>query len=298
LRERRVLQLASAYIVGSWGLLQFLAFLESRMAVSPHLVNLIGLVLLLLLPSVITLAWVHGRPGKDTWGRTPKVVVPANLLAVSLLMVFLFSGRDLGAVTKTIAIEDENGTVTERVVPKSEYRRRILIYYFENDGAESDAWARETMAYLLRLAIGQDTFLSSTNPMEIVARIQEAGSDDGHDLPRQLQRNVARDANYSHFVTGSITRLGDQWQLTTELHKSDSGRVLSTHTNSAADLYRLADLMSRQLREDLDIPAAHLEENRDLPVAELSSEDIVAVRSLVEALVKVTHNNDWAGAAP
>lgn len=26
--------------------------------------------LLLLLPSLVILAWVHGRPGKDTWGRT------------------------------------------------------------------------------------------------------------------------------------------------------------------------------------------------------------------------------------
>lgn len=35
LRQRRVPQITSGYVVGSWGLLQFLAFLEGRMAVSP-----------------------------------------------------------------------------------------------------------------------------------------------------------------------------------------------------------------------------------------------------------------------
>ncbi|MFT5232760.1 MAG: hypothetical protein ACI9UK_000597 [Candidatus Krumholzibacteriia bacterium] len=38
LRERRVPQIASAYIVGSWGVLQFFAFLESRMTVSANFV--------------------------------------------------------------------------------------------------------------------------------------------------------------------------------------------------------------------------------------------------------------------
>jgi len=296
LRQRRVIQITGGYVLGGWGFLQFLAFLESRMTVSPHLVNLIGLALLLLLPSVVTLVWVHGRPGKDTWGRAPKVVVPANLVAVALLLVVLFSGRDLGAVTQTIAVEDENGAVTERVVPKHEYRRRVLIFYPENSGSEEDAWARETLAFLLSLDLSQDGFVDAVIPLSMAGAIQDAGSSDGHGLSRPLQRKLARDANIGHFLTGSVGQQDGQWQLATELHESESGKIVARRTNAAADLFSLADQVSRQLREDLGLPAAHLNESPDLPIVELTSTDPQAVASHVQALLAVTHRNDWEAA--
>ena len=296
LRQRRVLQISTGYVVGSWGLLQFFAFLESRMTVSPHLVNLIGFALLLLLPSVVTLAWVHGRPGKDTWGRTPKVVVPANLMTAALVLVLLFNGRDLGAVTQTIAVEDENGAVTERIVPKNEYRRRMLIFYPENSSSEEDAWARETMAFLLSMDLSQDGFVDAVIPLSMPGTMQDAGSSDGHGLTRPLQRKLTRDANIGHFMTGSIGQRDGQWQFATELHESESGKIVARRNNTAADLFSLADLVSRQLREDLGIPAAHLEENPDLPISEVTSTDLQAVTSHVQALLAITHLNDWDAA--
>ncbi|RKZ09542.1 hypothetical protein DRQ50_15020, partial [bacterium] len=298
LRQRRVPQITSGYVVASWGLLQFLAFLESRMAVSPHLVNLIGLTLLLLLPSVVTLVWVHGRPGKDTWGRTPKVVVPANLLAAALLLGFQFSGRDFGAVTQVIAVEDEHGAVTERVVPKNEYRRRVLVFYPENSGGEENAWTSETMAYLLSLDLSQDGFVDVVIPLSMVGAMQDAGSNDGHGLSRPLQRKLARDAHIGYFLTGSVGQQDGQWRLATELHESDSGKIIARRDNAAADLFALTDQVSRQLREDLGIPAAHLDESPDLPIAELTSTDPQAVASHVQALLAITHRNDWEGAVP
>ncbi len=298
LRQRRVFRITTGYVLGCWGLLQFLTFLESRMTVSPHLVNLIGLALLLFLPSVITLAWVHGRPGKDTWTSASKIVVPANLIAVGVLLVILFNGRDLGAVTETIAVEDENGTVTERIVPKNEYRRRILVFYPENSGPEEDVWAGETLAYLLRLDMSQDVFLEVILPSLIPNRLKEAGSEDGHGLPQPKQRKLARDAHIGHFLSGSLQHQGGLWQLTTELHESESGKISSQRTTEAADLFTLVDLVSRQLRQDLGIPAAHLEESPDLPIAEMTSSEIQAVASHVEATLMISHFNDWEGALP
>jgi tetratricopeptide (TPR) repeat protein len=293
LRQRRVPQITSGYIVVGWGVLQFLAFLESRMAISPHLVNLIGLALLLLLPSLITLAWVHGRPGKDTWGRTPKVVISANFLAASLMLAFLFSGRDLGAMTRTVEVEDENGAVTERVVPKNEYRRRLLVFYPENTGGEADDWARETAAYLLALDLEQDAFLDLDIPLSMPGTMIDAGSEDGHGLSRQLKRKIAKDANIKYYLTGNMSHQEGQWQQMTEMHESESGKVVAQRTQTATSLFDLVDLVSRQVREDLGIPAAHLDESPDLPVAELTSSDLEAVASHVRGVVSVTHFNDW-----
>lgn len=298
LRQRRVFQITSGYVLGSWGILQFFTFLESRMTVSPHMVNLLGLALLFLLPSVITMAWVHGRPGKDTWGRTPKIVIPANLVAVILVLVILFNGQDLGAVTETIAVEDENGAVTERIVPKNEYRRRVLVFYPENGGGEEDAWASETMSFLLSMDLSQDGFVDVILPLAMPNSFLEAGSPDGHGLARPLQRKLARDAHLDLFLTGTISTQAGGWRLETELQESETGKVVAQRTDEAADLFTLADLVSRHLREDLGIPAAHLENNPDLPVAELTSSDIEAVANHMRAILLVTHGNDWEGAAP
>lgn len=296
LRQRRVFQITSGYIVGGWGLLQFLAFLENRMAVSPHLVNLIGLALLFLLPAVVILAWVHGRPGRDTWGRTPKVVVTANIVAAVLLIGFMFRGRDLGGMTETVQVADENGTVTERVVPKSEYVRRVLV--FPPDGSDEDDWARETTNYLMSIDLFQDAFLDVVAPNVIPSAFARAGYPHGKDVPRPLQRKLARDALLPHFVTGKVARTADGWRLDTELHESESGKLTATRTFTGTDLFTVADAATRQLREDLDIPAAHLDNAVDLPVAELTSSDIGAVRSYARATMLVRVDNDWAGALP
>ncbi|MFH1842091.1 MAG: hypothetical protein ABIF77_02705 [bacterium] len=120
LRKRRVPQYTSGYLVLSWGLIQVVAFLEERMLFSPHLVNVISLALVLLLPSVVMMAWCHGRPGPDIWTRSAKWTVPANMLVAAALILVIFQGKDLGAMTATVSVQDENGEVITRVVPKSD----------------------------------------------------------------------------------------------------------------------------------------------------------------------------------
>jgi len=297
LRERRVPHFVSAYVVGGFGLVEFLEFLEGRMELSPHFVNLVALTLLLILPSVILLAWSFGRPGRDRLGRLGKFAVPANLIAAAVLLLILFQGKELGAVTRTIEVEDEHGAVTERVVPKGEFRRRLLIFYPENGGPEGDGWASRTVGMMLGVDVSQDIFLDVVLPLNMADVLRDAGHEDGLGLPRALMRKIARDGHYPHFTTGSVRREGEVWHLDLELHESESGRVSSTRTYEGSDLFGLVDRATLQLREDLGIPGAHLDESQDLPVSELTSTDLEAVRSHVEGLTLVTHENDWAGAA-
>jgi len=298
LRERRVFQFTISYIVGGFGLIQFLEFLEGRMELSPNLVNLIGLALVLLLPSVIMLAWGLGRPGRDTLGRTGKLAVPANFLVAAVLLFILFQGKELGAVTRTIEVENENGEIIERVVPRSEYRRRLVIFYLENEGPATDDWTRETAAMLLVGDVSQDIFLDVALPIDLATVMRDVGYEDGHGLPRPLMRKIASDAHYDHYSTGAIRHEGDVWHLTLELHDNQSGREIATHDYQDSDLFDLIDRASVQLREDLGIPSAHLESSQDLPVAELTSPDLEAVKSTTAGITAIIHENDWSGAVP
>lgn len=298
LRQRRVPQIASGYIVGSWGLIQFFDFLESRMAVSPNLVNLVGIGLVLLLPSVIVMAWVHGRPGRDTWGRIPKVLIPANILAIVLMLFFVFRGQDLGAITQSIEVQDEHGVTSERVVPKAQFVRRILLFYPENIGDAQNDWARETLNVLQGLDLDQDVFVGVILPTSLPVAMKDAGSDDGHGLTRPHMRKMVNDLHLPYFLTSTINFENDVWIFKSEMHESESGRMVASHTTEAGDLFTLADLTSRQIREDLGIPSAHLKNNLDLPIAELTSNDLEAVKNMVEGLTVIALKNDWDKGAP
>ena len=296
LRQRRVPQIVSAYVVGSWGLIQFIEFLEGRMQFSPHLVTLIALCLLMLLPSVIVLAWCHGRPGPDQWGKAGKSTLPINLVVAILLLLILFQGKELGAVARTIEVVDENGAVTERTVPKSEFRRRVILFYPGNEGDPADDLMREAFTILLTIDLSQDSFIDVNLPLNMLRPLQEAGHGDGHGLPRQLKRKIARDAHYGHFVTWRHSRTGDVWRVTLDLHDSERGRVLETRDFEDTNVLAMMDRVSRQLREDLGVPKGYLATNEDLPVADLTSQDLVAVRNHVQGIVLLTHANDWEGA--
>ena len=130
LKERRVIQLVGVYIAASWLAIEFLGFLTDRYALSPYLIDLVLLAMGAMVPSVLVLAYTHGKPGRDQWSTTEKVVVPVNgLLAIGLILVF-FSGKDLGATTLVVTAEDETGTRIERVVPKANFRRQVALFFF------------------------------------------------------------------------------------------------------------------------------------------------------------------------
>ncbi len=298
IRARRVPQYLSAYLVGSWGLVQFVTFLEDRMQFSPHLVNLIGLTLILFLPSIIILAWCHGRPGSESWHRSEKIGIPLNLFMALALLVVLFHDKELGAVTETVQVQDEHGAVTERVVPKSDFRKRVIVYYADDATGATDDWLPITVPMLLRVDLNQDAFVQSRTVQEFLGPLRTAGYEEGFGLPRALQRKIARDAHYPHFLTWSWRREAELVTIDTELHDSVRGKVLAEHSYTGDDVLTLVDQMSRQLREDLGIPSSHIDAHEDMPVAELVSDDPEAIAGFMQAAYALAHHNDWEAAIP
>jgi len=296
MRSRRVPQYISAYIVAGWGIIQFATFLESRLLFSPHLVNLIGLALILLLPSVAVLAWRHGRPGRDTWGRSEKITLPVNLLAAAALLLVLFSDKDLGAVTQTVRVQDENGAVTERSILKNEYRPRVQLNYLRNDGPVEDDWLQQGFAMLLAVDLAQSPSLDIGEPAQNVQALRHAGHEDGLDLPPSLQRKLARDGHYPHFLAGTFARTGATYRLTLELHETENGRIVATRNHTGDDIYALVDDASNQLRGDLGLPEGLQDGGEDLPVNEMLTAKPEALEDFVEGLVLVAHRNQWSEA--
>ena len=96
LLSRRVPQILGIYLAISWGIVEFVGLLVDRYLLSPHLLTFGMVGLASMIPTVLLLAYFHGKPGADRWARTEKIGIPANLLASVALLLFMFSGKDLG----------------------------------------------------------------------------------------------------------------------------------------------------------------------------------------------------------
>ncbi len=74
-------------------------------------------------------------------------------------MIFLFQGRDLGATTTTVNIVDEEGQQIERLIPKSEFRKKVAVFSLENESGNSELdWLIHSLPDMVRYDLSQDIY--------------------------------------------------------------------------------------------------------------------------------------------
>jgi tetratricopeptide (TPR) repeat protein len=282
--RRRVPQILGVYLAAGWAVLEFTDFLVNRFVLSPHLIDFSMLAWVLLVPSVLMLAWYHGAPGRDKWTKFEKLGIPANLVVAAALLGAVFGGRDLGAATESVTVEDETGETVERTVPKGEFRKNIASFYFDNvSGDTALDWLQYGIPLTLQSDLAQDIFIGVRTAGDTRTRLREEGLADGLGVPLPLKRQIASQLHVAHFIAGDVTREAGRLAVTTRLYETRRGKLIQERTFSGDDLFALTDEMSVQLRRDLGIPTQVIEEGRDLPVSELLTESIPAYRSYVEA---------------
>jgi tetratricopeptide (TPR) repeat protein len=298
LLKRRVPQILGIYLGISWAIVEAVGFLVDRYLLSSHLVDLCIVILLSLVPSVLILAYFHGTPGRDEWTLPEKVGIPTNLLVCVALIAFLFAGKDLGATTMTVTVADEEGQTVERVIPKSEFRKKVVLFPFENASGDSTLdWLQYGMPLGVWVDMRQDMFISATEGLSFLEQMREAGYEDGLDLPPALMRSIAQDAHLDRFATGSIDGGDGELSVTMVLHDAGRGRVVDERTFTGTDVFELIDSMSVQLKRSLEVPDRHLEEVNDLPFSDIQTNSLAAYQAAIAGYIAVVLNSDWGAAA-
>ncbi|MBT8395964.1 MAG: tetratricopeptide repeat protein, partial [Gemmatimonadetes bacterium] len=292
--KRRVPQIVGIYLGVSWGVLEFVGFVVDQYVLSPHLVTLSLVVVASLLPSVLVVGYFHGEPGRQGWTRTEKVAIPLNLVALAAVLAVMFTGKDLGAATTTVTVTDEEGVATERVIPKTAFRKRIAVFFF--DAAEEDtaaAWLQIGLPSAINTDLSQDYFIDVDSPPEFGDRLREAGFSELTGVPLSLQREIAEERHRDQFVRGEVALEGDQISAEIELYETASGRLMESRSFSGANILDMADQISTQLREDLGVPVLQGGEVQDLPVSEVLTGSQDAFRSFVEGVKAANVNRDF-----
>jgi tetratricopeptide (TPR) repeat protein len=292
--RRRVPQIVGAYLATSWILLEFTDWAVNQYALSPNLTNFVVTGLLLLLPAVAILAWRHGAPGEDKWTRIDGAVIGLNLMLAGGVLAMVFSGKELGAATTVRLLEDDDGNTVERVIPKAEFRRNVLVWDFDNESGDPELdWLRAALWMGVAQDLYQDLWVTplEVNDPRVRQRLAEAGFVLPYDIPLALKRQLSSSTGAGHFLTGEIlAQEGETLVVRTRLYDSSNAREIAERTYRGTDPLEMADRMSLDVRRDLGIPEWQIAESVDLPIAEMFTESPEALRAMSETRVAMFEN--------
>ena len=289
--NKSTLRILGIYLVGGYGVVEFVAFLVNHYMLSRNLIDVSIVTLLSMIPSVIIVAYFES---KSEWSRFGKIGVPANFIVTLVFLFVLFNDKELGATTTTITIEDEEGKMVERVIPKSEFRKNASIFWFdvETDDPELN-WLQFGITALIGLDLAQDIFLDIAIPYDLSSDINESGFDNGIGLPLTLKRKIADNNHYQHFVSGTISKQGEEFSVKVNLYETRRTKLIAENTFTGRDLFNLADKISVQIKHDLEIPVRHIEEVTDLPISETATKSLKAFELAIVGANVIIFENEF-----
>ncbi len=269
------LKILGAYLVGGFGILEFIIFIVDHYMLSRDLIDVCLITLLSMIPSVLIFAFYQTS---DKWAKLGKFGIPVNFIATLIFLFFLFQDKELGATTTTVTVEDEEGAIIERVIPKSEFRKNAAIFWFdvETDDPEFD-WLQFGITALIGMDLAQDIFLDIAIPYDFSSDINESGFASGIGLPLTLKRKIADNNHYQHFISGTISKQGKEFSVKVNLYETRRTKLIAENTFTGMDLFNLADEISIQIKHDLEIPIRHIEEVTDLPISETATKSMKAL---------------------
>jgi tetratricopeptide (TPR) repeat protein len=292
----RIAKFLITYVAGAAGVVQFIDWAVTRYMLSKSLVDLAIFVALLMLPTVLLIAWHSGRANKRVVG----VGVPLNLLVAAVVLLVVFHGKKLGATTDVVAVRDDSGALVNRHVPKAEFRKHVALFNCEKSGDDASAdWLRQAVPALLAADLAQDQFLDVRDNFNYGFRAPfhraHLTSDDV--VPLAFARQVAEAKHLGFFVTGTVKKEGATYRLHVALNSTQQGHAVSEHDVQGDDLLELIDQLSPLVRRDLGIPTTQIESSPDLPVSEITSRSLPAYAEFVQAM-KRSFDDDPVGAMP
>lgn len=309
LLNRRVPQIIGIYLGIGWGIIQFIDWIVNRYLLSPHLVDLTFVILISLVPSIIIIAYFHGIPGRNRWRTLEKIYIPVNILISILLVIFVFKGTDFGRISQKITMQDETGQTIQRDIPKSEYLKKIALFFFDNTSGDSALdWLQNGIVYMLELDLNQDLFVNLITPAEgggivnldyyVLDKIREAGFKKGVGLLLLLKRKIAAQFNMDYFLSGKISKKQTDFILELSLYNAQNAKQLANtfFRGNDNDVLKQIDEMTVWIKKRMDIPTRHIEKVSDLPLAEMFTRSLAAARSYTLATNAIIFENDWSTA--
>jgi len=178
----------------------------------------------------------------------------------------LFRGTDLGAITRTVYFDNENGIEQSRVIVKPDFRKKLAIHNFSPEKTDS---IHQWMSWGVHAGITEDLsqngylthgFWHKTESLQEMIKL--AGED-----------------FYPLMVTGSYSVDGDIYKMTSKLYNTQNGALQKTHTFRSKDFFELIDTISLAIIKDLGLNQNQMDQFVDLPFDQAFTSNLEAYKN-------------------
>jgi TolB-like protein/predicted Zn-dependent protease len=242
LRRRKVVQWGIAYGAAAWAVLQGVAYLRDTFGWEYQVQQFVTLLLLIVLPIVLVLAWYHGDRGQQRVTGPELVLLTTMFLLGGALLWWL--GRMVEAPVATGVAEDPISSPAVATVARVD--RSIAVLPFANMSSDpeqeyfSDGVAEQVLDQLSRVP-----------DLRVIARTSSF-TFRGEDAD---VATIARKLNVSHVLEGSVRKSGNRVRITAQLVRAvDSSRLWSeTYDRELTDIFAIQDEIAAAVVQQLKV---------------------------------------------
>lgn len=290
--QRRVFQITGIYLIISYLLKLSMGYFANEYMLSPHLTSLVWYILLSLTPSIILISYFHGKKEVSKWKRVELIGLPLNVVLASLILILVFKGKDLGAITTTLTVQNEDGVKIEKIIAKNQFRKKILIFNLKNISNDT---ALDHLQYgipaMTEHDLSQDLFITPINSMDIYSRITESGYKSAIGLPITLMQRFAKQLYTNYFMCGNLDKENGEYLIDVKLYDTKYTRLVSEITVRNESPFILVDHLSLELKKAMELPESHISETVDLPVSEIFTDSTKALQYFSMSILEDASNN-------
>jgi len=300
LLQRRVFQIVGIYLGAIVALMEFTGIVVERYGVSDNIVDLVLAGMISFIPAVIVLAWSHGAPGRDDWGKLEKSTIPINLIVTLTLISYLTlnSSSSVDQQQQTVQVSAE-----QKVTISAEQTafKRIGVFFVDQEGdiPEELKWLSYGLSYLISEHLSQDINLRASSFYENIEhspfwQLKRSGFKDGLNVPLSLAKTVAIDSDYEYFTSAKFSVEKDVINLSLKLMETKTSNVLAEISTSGNTIFDLVESITVFLKQLPELRTEAGTQINQIPLTELTSTNQQAIKLYIESLNLILFNNDYA----
>lgn len=254
-----------AYLAGSWGFLEILSLMLERFQVSPYWTEIFLYTLVLFTPGFLSIILIPRETNKKNLQLLRRFMPPVNVAFIAVVLIITFWGRDLGAMTREITYEEEDGTTITQKVLKDSYIIKITMGDIQTseEFPEEEKWTADAIMDGIFLSAGQydNVHLSSSDLEEF-------------SLKSQVDELIYDNSDY--FITSNLKKSGDSLSIHFEIVSGD-GNVYDSRNITEVDLFQVINNSHEYLSSLLKFKASKV----ILPFNEFVTGNIEAYKAYV-----------------
>jgi tetratricopeptide (TPR) repeat protein len=308
---RKIPQIIGMYIASVWLAVEITDWMSSRFDLPVLFSSYVFVGMITFLPAVITLAWGHGKKGKDEWSAFEKTMLPINLIAAIFAVNYLVKppepSTDVDKMSQIPSskqmemrsiIDAQTGSKVMFEVPKNSFHQKVISYFWQNKTEdESLSWLSYGASWLLSQDLKRTPFISVTTPYDsrnLFNQLVDKGFKKALNVPLSLALKIARNNSVKWIVQGSYTQKDNQIEFTAQLYDVDTGKEIKKISVKNKNPLTSLDMISDEISAMI-LTSANVAKNviPQLAISEHTSQSLAAIEYLIAALNQVTFNNDY-----